>query len=104
MLGASQLDAAHFPEVKAELVSLQRKESSGKDGPWNTKLRVTIHGKTVERTLPVTWSESSGAVKAELIGAFKFSEFGIEPYSAMLGAIRNDDLFHIYASVGARRH
>ena len=70
---------------------------------WVAKLQLTIHGKTVERSLPATWSETEGTLTAEIWGEFRFQEFGIEPYSTMLGAIRNDDRFHLYVSVVARR-
>ena len=62
-----------------------------------------IHGKTVERSLPATWSEKEGTLTAEIWGEYGFEEFGIEPYSTMLGAIRNDDRLHLYVSVVARR-
>ena len=42
-------------------------------------------------------------VTAEIFGEFRFKEFGIEPYSTMLGAIRNDDRFHLYVNTVARR-
>lgn len=102
MLGASQLDGARFPEVRAAVVALTR----GAPGPasgWVVQLQLTIHGKTVERSLPATWSEKEGTLTAEIWGEFRFQEFGIEPYSTMLGAIRNDERFHLFVSVVARR-
>ena len=69
---------------------------------WTVEVRMTINGKTVERSLPATWSEGSDRLTAEIVGEFLFSEFGIEPYSTMLGAIRNDDRFHLFVQIQAR--
>ena len=101
MLGASQLDAEKFPEIRAEVAGLVRRAAAPAAG-WNVRLRLTIRGRTVERELPATWSAAGGDVTAEVVGTFLFSEFGIEPYSTMFGAIRNDDRFHLYVSVVAR--
>ncbi|MEO8275199.1 MAG: YceI family protein [Thermoanaerobaculia bacterium] len=105
MLGDSQLDREKFPEIRAEVVKLEAPSAgaAANSGAWNVGLRVTIHGKTVERQLPASWSEKDGVLRAEIYGELHFEEFGIEPYSAMLGAIRNNDMFHIYVNVVARR-
>ncbi|MEO7794654.1 MAG: YceI family protein, partial [Thermoanaerobaculia bacterium] len=85
----------------AEVAGLKRAESAGQAG-WSLSLRLTIRGKSVERSLPVTWSEKEGGLTAEVLGEFHFRDFGIEPYSTMLGAIRNDDRFHLFVRVVAR--
>jgi hypothetical protein len=94
MLGESQLDVAAHPEIHAEIVSVKLPR---------VRLRLTIRGKSIERALSADFSEQDGMLKAELAGAFRFTEFGIEPYSALFGAIRNDDVFHVFVSVVARR-
>lgn len=101
MLGESQLDSAKFPEIRAEVLALARSEGKETAG-WVVPVRLTIHGKTIERRLPATWSFADGILSAEIVGELRFEEFGIEPYSTMLGAIRNDDRFHLYVSVVAR--
>lgn len=119
MLGETQLDSAKFPSIKAEVFGLARRGTAtsgasgasgatqaagtGGESGWNVRLRVVIHGKTIERQLPATWSEKDGTLTAEIFGEFRFREFGIEPYSTMLGAIRNDDRFHLYVNTVARR-
>jgi len=100
MLGESQLNGAKFPEIQAEVLALERATPGA---GWNLKLRLTIHGKTLERQLPATWSEQAGTLTAEILGEFDFKDFGIEPYSTLFGAIRNDDRFHLFVSVVARR-
>jgi hypothetical protein len=102
MLGASQLDGARFPEIRAEVAGLVRRAADPAAG-WNVRLRLTIRGRTVERELPATWSAAGDVLGAEVVGAFLWSEFGIEPYSTLFGAIRNDESFHLFVSVVARR-
>ena len=117
MLGPKQLDSAKFPEIRAEVLGIERRaasatapaaaspataDSSAVPG-WDVVLRLTIHGRTLERRLPATWSETGGTLAAEIVGELPFRDFGIEPYSTMLGAIRNDDRFHLFVSVVARR-
>lgn len=101
MLGESQLDEAKFPEIRAEVTGLARRDAKA-TAQWTVQLRLTIHGKTIERSLPATFSAESNRLSAEIVGEFLFSEFGIEPYSTMLGAIRNDDRFHLFVQILAR--
>lgn len=101
MLGESQLDGAKFPEIRAEVLALERGSGTG-TATWTVPVRLTIHGKTIERRLAATWSLAEGVLSAEIVGELHFKEFGIEPYSTLLGAIRNDDRFHLYVSVVAR--
>ena len=123
MLGESQLDAAKFPEIRAEVLGLERgaaakpstasaaastasaapATSATAESGWTLVLRLTIRGRTLERRLAATWSETDGTLAAETYTELHFKDFGIEPYSTMLGAIRNDDRFHLYVSVVARR-
>lgn len=105
MLGESQLDGAKFPEIRAEVLGLERSATSaaGAEAGWNLVLRLTIRGRTLERRLAATWSEKDGTLAGETYTELHFKDFGIEPYSTMLGAIRNDDRFHLYVSVVAHR-
>ena len=103
MLGASQLDGAKFPEIRAEVLRLERGGASaaGAEGAWNLLLRLTIRDRTLERKLAAVWSEKEDVLTAETFAELRFSDFGIQPYSTMLGAIRNDDRFHLYVNVVA---
>lgn len=119
MLGASQLDAARFPEIRAEVLRIESRASSPQspgtaesaapvasakpgDSDGEAVVRITIHGRTVDRLLQARWSGEKDVLVAEVFGEFHFSEFGIEPYSAMLGAVRNADNFHIYVRIQAQ--
>ena len=105
MLARGQLAAEQFPEVRAELVALAPRGGTGGARValgWDARVRLTVRGRTVEKTLPVRWEVAGEELSAEALGEFRFTEFGIEPYSTLLGAIRNDDLFHLYVALVAR--
>jgi hypothetical protein len=67
---------------------------------WKLKLGLTIRDETVER-LVETCSQDDENLELQIVKAFRFSDFGIEPYAALLGAIRNDDVFHVFVHVVA---
>lgn len=102
MLGKSQLDAASYPEIRAELISLTRAARPQNAFDWTAKLRLSVHGKSVERGLAARFVSEGDQVTAEAWGEFSFSELGIEPYSAALGAVKNQDRFHLYLALLAR--
>ncbi len=102
-LAAGQLDAARFPEIEGEVLGVvPRAGGEGSAFPWSVRFRLTLHGRTVVRDLPAGWRLEGDALTVELLGEYTFSEFGIEPYSAFLGAVRNQDRFHLYAALSAR--
>jgi len=105
MLGRSQLDAERHPTLSAELVSLARRGGEGQRTAlgWSAKVRLTVRGRSVERELALRWSLDGDRLTAEGIGEARFSDLGIEPYSAFLGAVKNTDLFHLYVAVAADR-
>ena len=100
-LGKSQLDAAGHATLSAELVGLERAAKPNGTFEWTAKLRLTLKGKSVERPLAARFESADGKVTAEAFGDFKFSDFGIEPYSAALGAVRNEDRFFVYVALAA---
>jgi len=104
MLGASQLDAGRHPEIRAELLSLARRGGAGERTAlgWTARVRLTVRGKSAESDLALRWTLDGDELTAEGLGELRFTDLGIEPYSAMLGAVRNADLFHLYLSLVAR--
>ncbi len=97
MVGKKQLDVERHPKIRAEIVSVTKGGSAQPEGfPFSVRLRVEIVGKSVEKTLAGRFEHHGGRLAFEAFGEFAFTDFGIEPYSAMLGAVKNDDPFHIY--------
>ncbi|MBX7258562.1 MAG: YceI family protein [Candidatus Hydrogenedentes bacterium] len=104
MLAPNQLDGAKYPEIKAELVGIEPKSSSwGKrEFGYAATMKVTIHGKTVERGFASDISLKDGVLKVEGVARFEFTEFGIPPYSAFLGTVKNKNAFEIYVNLTAK--
>jgi len=100
MLEPHQLFAERFPEIRAELSGVVPAASGGSG---EARLSLEIRGERVAKQVPVTWRIDGEALDGELVAAFRFTEFGIEPYSSYLGLVRNDDLFHLVAHLVARR-
>lgn len=97
MLGKDQLAADDHPEISARLVALEESESQlGKETfEWRATVALTVRGKTIEKSLAARYRLDGEQLRIEAAGAFLFSDFGIEPYSALLGAVRNQDTFHL---------
>jgi hypothetical protein len=105
MLSKEQLDAAQFPDIRAEVKGI--KAAASKHGKLecthNVTLALTVHGKTVEHEVPVRIEVSGDTAKVEGAGKFAFTEFGIKPYSAMMGAVKVTDGFDVYVNLVAKR-
>ncbi|MFA6242999.1 MAG: hypothetical protein WC655_18830 [Candidatus Hydrogenedentales bacterium] len=104
MLAANQLDAVAYPEIKAELVDIAPKASAwGKhEFAYAATLRVTIHGKTVERGFATDLTLKDGVLHVEGVARFEFTELGITPYSAFFGSVKNKNAFEIYVNLTAK--
>jgi hypothetical protein len=103
MLGRKQLDAASFPEISAQLVSIDVEAKDHGDVHFSHRvmLAFTVRGQTVEKPVWARYELVNGVLRVEAVGEFRFRDFGIKPYSAMLGAIKNKDLFHLYVNLMA---
>jgi polyisoprenoid-binding protein YceI len=103
MLEDGQLAAERFPELRGELVELTPAAApdAGGERRGEANLRLTVRGRTREVVMPVTWRLAGGELAAEGTAALHFSDFGIRPYSTLLGAIRNDDRFDVYVRLVA---
>lgn len=86
MQDAGQLDVAHFPTMQFSSTSTT---GSGSKLVLNGKL--TIHGVTRDISLPVDVTFTDTTVRGTGSIKLKTSDFGIEPYSAFLGAVKNKD-------------
>ncbi len=105
MLAKGQLDAAAYPSLSAELREVKARPSqrASKHYAYEAIVALTVHGKTVERPFAVNLEFGGDAVHVEAAGAFRFSDFGITPYSALLGAVRNQDAFQVFVDFQAKR-
>lgn len=104
MLAKNQLDATQFTEISAKISKI-RAETSTRGKQSYTHIAVialAVHGKTVERDCPVSIAIDGDSVTVDGTGAFTFSEFGIKPYSALMGAVKNSDEFHLFVHMAAK--
>ncbi len=104
MLDVSQLDAKQYPEISVKLASLRAESTQDGKYPHThiATIEFTVHGKTISRECPASVTIKDDSIKIEAKGEFTFSEFGIKPYSALMGAVKNQDTFHIYAHIAAK--
>jgi len=67
------------------------------------QVALTVHRTTVIRPAVVRFDELGDEMRIEAVGQFRFTDFGIEPYSAFLGAVKHLDGFYVYVNFTATR-
>ena len=60
LLGERQLDAAHFPNILLEAVSLQVAKGDAGTGEGSLALRVTLRDRSTVLAVPVAWEQGAG--------------------------------------------
>ncbi len=105
MLDTDQLDVKQYPDVEAAVISISLRENTFKGTTYShvATLEFTVHGNTVTRDVAANITTADNIVTVHAAAAFRFSEFGIEPYSALFGAVKNLDEFFLYCSFYAER-
>lgn len=97
MLSAGQLNVDKYAKITFDSTSC---EGSGSDITLNGKF--TLRGKTNSVNIPVKLSTEDGL---SLKGTFKIkaTDYGFEPYSAMFGAVANQNEMEIHFDVKATK-
>ena len=105
MLDTDQLDVKQYPEIEATVVSVAQRENTFKGATYShvATLEFTVCGKTVSRDIAANITTAENTITVHAAAAFHFTEFGIEPYSALFGAVKNLDEFFLYCSFYAER-
>jgi YceI-like domain len=113
MLDKSQLNAQQFPSIQAKIVSLKKAEgelvtahkggSKATSANYSAEVSFEIKGKTVVKTVPAKVQLTGSELKVTTVVPLSFTEFGIKPYSALLGAIRNGNNFHLVVDFVAEK-
>ena len=97
MLDEGQLDAKKFPTIAFRSTSVKpgRSFASGEPEKGTATLQVfgklTLHGVTKEVSFPAKVTTTGTTVTGDAHFTFKTSDYGISPYSAALGTIKNRD-------------
>lgn len=97
MLSAKQLDAARFPQISATAHEFRPNPLFPANSPFSHigKLTVTIRDKSVSKIFPLHMTFAGDVVTIESTVKFNFTDFGIEPFSAFLGAVKNQNGFDV---------
>jgi polyisoprenoid-binding protein YceI len=100
MLGELVLDAARFPVVTLRSESIARLP----DGAGlRLAMRITVHGRDAVVDVPLRWRRQGDVLSVQGEFSVLQSQFGMTPYSAMLGALRVGDRIDIDFDLVARR-
>lgn len=86
MLGEDQLDAAKYPSIS---FAATKCEDTG--DKVNVTGNMTIHGVTKPVTVPMTVKADAVNFSAKGSVKIKATQFGMQPYSALMGAVKNQD-------------
>ena len=95
MLSAEQMDVNRYPTI--EFRSTRIEEQS--EGRYIVTGDLSIHGVTQPVTFPATVEKEDDGVRGRATIRFKQSDFGIKPYHAMFGAVRNRDKAVLYIDI-----
>ncbi|MEE8525078.1 MAG: hypothetical protein V3T72_14170 [Thermoanaerobaculia bacterium] len=104
MLGDGQLDSAAFPTLAARVAGISEEPSTvaGVELPYAVTLALEVRGETVEKKAAARYELTDDRLTIEAVGAFRFTDFGIKPYSAAFGLVKNLDEFHLYLHLEGR--
>ena len=97
MHGKRQLQSAVFPTIEYTAT-----QCSGVDGQVAVEGAMTIRGVGKQFSLPMVVSVTADVFKAEGAITLRHSDFGFEPYSALFGALKNDEALEFRINVQAK--
>ena len=106
MLSKGQLDAEGAPNITARITEVRDAAPDAREHdtfPYVATLELSVRGKKVEKPVAARYELNDGVLSIEAFGAFLFTDFGIKPYSALLGAVKNEDKFHVYVNLKGSR-
>ena len=104
MLSKKQLNGDEHPHIRAKLAGVAPKQQriGTKDFSHELSMEITIRDKTVKKAFAAEFTFlEDGSLTLEAVATCRFTEFGIEPFSAAFGSIANKDEFNIYVALGA---
>lgn len=95
MLDEGQLDAANHPEIHFRSVQVHAFEED-QDFPWRIQAALSVRDRERATEMRARWWEDEGRIRIQAAGELRFTDFGIEPYRAFLGAVQNQDRFVLF--------
>ena len=103
MLGPKQLNAGNHPTitVRLEQVTAEATTLGNTVFPHAVTIAFTLHGQVVTVPAVVRYTSEGDTLTIEGVGTARFTDFGITPFSAFMGAVKNLDQFHLYLNLRA---
>ncbi len=98
MRDRSQLDVAHHPDITFTSRSVKRLE----DGRLEVSGQLGIHGVEAAVTVPVRVTVEGGVLRGEGTTHIDHHMFGMKPYSAAMGTIRNANGIELHLTLVGR--
>ena len=83
--------------------SLDIKSVSGASYTHEATIEIRMHGEVRNVTFPMTLSHDGDSMRVSAVFPLRMTEFKIKPYSAFFGALRFDDVFHVFMHLKADR-
>ncbi len=105
VLSKKFMDAAKYPKVRVKSLGIEAISDPASKGRYthNMTIEIAMHGKTVTTTFPATVLLEGDRLTVDAAFPLRVTDFDIKPYSAFFGAVRFDDVFHIYMHFEAKR-
>ncbi len=101
MLAEDQLHSEAWPEISFRSLTVESAQDD-EEFLWRISAALTVRGEERATTLRARWElDDEGALMVQAAGEFHFTDFGIEPYSAFLGTVRNQDRFVLFMELRA---
>jgi polyisoprenoid-binding protein YceI len=97
MLGPAVLDADHYPQIELRSVSLA---PSGED--LMARIEIRIRDQVHVHTLPLTYTLSANELLARAEFPLKQTDIGLQPFTALLGALAVQDDMQLQVRIVAR--
>jgi polyisoprenoid-binding protein YceI len=94
MLGADGLDAERYPDVTIQSVAV-----GGEAAKAELTVRITLHGTARDVKLPVSVGRDGDDLSAAGDFELRQTEFGMQPYSALGGALQVADTFKVHFKI-----
>lgn len=96
MLGAGELDAADYPDIRIRSIGF-----AGPEWQSDATVRIELHGVQRDLTVPITLEHCGNQLLASGTFQIKQSDFGIRPFSILGGGLQVADTvkvrFHLVA-------
>jgi polyisoprenoid-binding protein YceI len=95
MESAKQMDVKKYPTMRFQSTEIRKQT----EGQYIVAGNLTIHGVTQTVSFPATITRENESFRGKAQLRFKQSDFGIKPYTAVFGAVRNEDEAILYLDI-----